>query len=134
MYITKRKIKASKEVSKKRMVKADEAIEEEIVDVPEEVAEEEVAVEIEPEATDLLFEVEDVAELVAEATGEAVEVAVDDETGAATFTVGDTEICVEPDGDEEILESVRKPFVGKKEVKASQKARKVVRRVPAGKK
>lgn len=128
MYISKRKIKASKEVSKRRLVKADEVIDEEIVDVP---AEEDAAVEIEPEATDLLFEVEDVADLVAEVTGEPVEVSVDDETGAAKFTVGDEEITVEPDGDEEILESVRRPLRNKKTVSAS---RKVVRRVPTSKK
>lgn len=128
MYISKRKIKASKEVSKRRLVEADEVIDEEIVDVP---AEEDAAVEIEPEATDLLFEVEDVADLVAEVTGEPVEVSVDDETGAAKFTVGDEEITVEPDGDEEILESVRRPLRNKKTVSAS---RKVVRRVPTSKK
>lgn len=127
MYISKRKIKASTKMTK-RPIKADEAlVDEEVIDVP---AEEEAEVVIEPEATDLLFEVEDVAELVAEVTGEEVEVSVDEETGAATFAVGGDEITVEPEGDEEILESVRKPLANKKAVSAS---RKIARRVPSRK-
>lgn len=60
---------------------------------------------VEPEATDLLFEAEDVAELVSEVTGEAVEVAAEEEF--VTFTVGEDEYTVTAEGDEEILESRR---------------------------
>ena len=73
-----------------------------------------------PEASDLLFEAEDVAELVAEVTGEAVEV---------TFAVGEDEFTVQAEGDEEILESVRKPMRNKRTVAASTNRR--TNRVPA---
>lgn len=63
--------------------------------------------DVDPEATDLLFEAEDVAELVAEVTGEPVEVTVEDDS--VKFAVGDDEFRVEPEGDEEILEAVRLP-------------------------
>lgn len=99
------------------------------------VAEEEVntapaaTAEVDPEATDLLFEAEDVAELVAEVTGEEVEVTVEDD--AVIFAVGDDEFTVEPEGDEEILEAVRLPRK-KKAVAAS--TRKPATRKPAAKK
>ena len=91
--------------------------EDEIVD--EDIQEEATDVMVDPEATELVFEAEDVAELLAEATGEEVAVTVD--TDAVVFTVGEDEFTVEPDGDEEILESSRKVLRGKKDVKASRK-------------
>lgn len=128
MFISKRKIKASNQVWKKRTIEADEALDEQVVDVPvDEDIDDAAGVMVEPEATDLLFEVEDVAELVAEVTGEAVEVSVDDETGAATFAIGAEEFTVEPEGDEEILESVRRPLRNKKPVAASRKVSRHVR-------
>ena len=79
-----------------------------------------------PEATDLLFEAEDVAELVAEVTGEEVQVDADDTV--VTFAVGEEEYTVEAEGDEEVLESVRKPMRGKASVKANHRtARRPVR-------
>ena len=84
----------------------------------EEMIEEQVAV-VAPEATDLLFEAEDVAELVAEVTGQEVEVTVEDDS--VTFTVGEDEYTVEPEGDEEILEASRKVLTGKKAVAASRR-------------
>ena len=120
----------SKKFSK---VKADEDIniDEQIVDetpvddVPAEGGEATVA----PEATDMLFEAEDVAELVAEVTGEEVTVEVDDADDSVIFTVGKEEFTIEPEGDEEILEASRKQLRGKASVKASEKApaRKAVR-------
>ena len=80
---------------------------------------EEGAVDVTPEATDLLFEAEDVAELVAEVTGEDVEVTADED--AVTFAVGEDEFTVEPEGDEEVLESVRRPMKNKRPVKASSR-------------
>lgn len=80
-------------------------------------------VDVAPEATDLLFEAEDVAELVAEVTGEAVEVTADEDT--VTFAIGEAEYTVEAEGNEEILESVRRPMRGKRTVAAS------TRRTPA---
>lgn len=122
-------VKASKAVVRRRNIKAEDMVDEEIVDdmpAEDEVAEEEVAdVDVAPEATDLLFEAEDVAELVAEVTGEEVAVTVDDE--AVTFEVGEDVFTVEPEGDEEILEATKKPLRNKKSVKAS----KVMKRRPA---
>lgn len=110
-------IKASNaRVAKKRIRANDEA--EEVV---EEVAEE--AVEVAPEASDLLFEAEDVAQLVAEVTGQDVSVTADEDV--VVFEVGEDEFTVEAEGNEEILESTKKPLQNKKTVKASKK---VVRR------
>lgn len=83
------------------------------------VAEEEVgAVSVAPEATELVFEAEDVAELVAEVTSQDVEVVADEDT--VTFTVGDTDYTVESDGQEEIMESTRRSLRGKRPVRASR--------------
>lgn len=91
------------------------------------VAEEEVQqnggaadVSVAPEATELVFEAEDVAELVAEVTGEDVEVVADED--AVTFSVGDTDYTVEAEGQEEILESSRKVLRGKSPVRAGRSA------------
>ena len=73
--------------------------------------------QVSPEASDLLFEAEDVADLVAEITGEPVEVTADE--NEVTFAVGDEEYTATADGDEEILESVRRPMRNKKAVSAS---------------
>lgn len=62
-----------------------------------------------PEAQELLFEAEDVAELVAEVTGEPVDVTTDDD-GSVTFGVGEEEYTVEAEGTEEVLESRRIPY------------------------
>lgn len=84
------------------------------------VAEDEI--EVAPEVTDLLFEAEDVAELVAEVTGQPVEVTA--EGDAVTFAVGEgeavDEYTVTAEGDEELVESsvsVR----GKKSIRASRR-------------
>ncbi len=129
MRIKRVKPQSVKASTKRRNIKADEEINEEIIDdVPadaEEVPADEAEVEVAPEATDLLFEAEDVAELVAEVTGQEVAVTVDDDS--VQFEVGEDVFTVEPEGDEEILEATKKPLKGKKSVKAS----KVVKRRPA---
>jgi hypothetical protein len=84
-------------------------------------------VNVAPEATDLLFEAEDVAELVAEVTGEPVE--VDAEESTVTFTVGEDQFTVEAEGDEEVLESVRRPLKNKRTVSATTR-RPVGKRAP----
>lgn len=110
MVIHKHPIKASEEI-------VDDAVMEpevdDVVDEPE--------VEVAPEATDLLFEAEDVAELIAEVTGQPVEVTAED--NSVVFAVGDDEFTVEAEGNEEVLESVRKPMKGKKAIAASRTAR-----------
>ena len=85
--------------------------------------------DVDPEATYLLFEAEDVAELVAEVTGEPVEVTVEDDS--VKFAVGDDEFLVEPEGDEEILEAVRLPR--KKRAVAASTRRPARRPAPAKK-
>lgn len=111
-------------INRKKIV-ADEEI-----TVEEPVVEEGAAeVEVAPEATELLFEVEDVAEIIAEATGEAVEVEAEDDV--VTFTVGDQVITAEAEGSEEILEASKKVLKNKKAVAASRKIapkRRVVRK------
>lgn len=100
-------------------VVADEVIDENLdqIDMPAEddVADDEAQVDVAPEATELLFEAEDVAELIAEVTGSDVEVTVDDDT--VKFTVDDVDYTVAAEGDEEILESSR--IYNKKSIKAS---------------
>lgn len=90
-------------------------------------------VDVAPEATDLLFEAEDVAELVAEVTGQVVEVTA--EGDEVTFAVGEgeeaTEFTVTADGDEEVLESSRRNFRGKKNVAASRKVAASTSKTPA---
>lgn len=115
MYIQKRKITAADEVE------MDDTV-------------------VDPQASDLLFEAEDVAELVAEVTGQPVEVTADDSGNSVTFAVGKDEYTVEAEGDEEVLEAVRKTFRGKKAVAAStnrkpaQKNGRMIRKVPSSKK
>ena len=72
-------------------------------------------VEVAPEAAELLFEAQDVADLIAAVTEE--EVQVESEGEEVVFTVA-------PEGDEEVLESVR---TGKAPVKANRAAKRVVR-------
>lgn len=84
-------------------------------------------VDVTPEATDLLFETEDVAQLLAEVTDSEVAVDVDEDTDQITFTVDDVPYVVEPEGDEEVLEATRRPLKGKKSVKASSRPTRRIR-------
>lgn len=104
-----------RKVKHSRLVADDEVLEpmdEEIFD--EEVVEdapvdEEPEVEVEEEAAELLFDTNDVADLVAEVTGEDVTVAVDTESDEVVFTVAETDYTVTPDEDVEIVTSVAIP-------------------------
>lgn len=112
----------------RRKVYADDTIDENmdnIQDAPE--SDEDVVVE--PEATDLLFESEDVAELVAEVTGQPVEVTVDDDS--ITFAVGEDEYTVEPEGDEELLEAATRIPRKARKVAASTRRNTATRKVAA---
>lgn len=120
-----RSVRASSRMAK-RAVKADEEIEEiveaPVDDMPADAPAEEPIVDVEEAASTLLFEAEDVGELLAEATGEDVEVTVDDEgEGSVTFAVGGEEYVVTPDGDEEILEASSRVRRGRR-VAASRRA------------
>lgn len=114
----------------RKRIYADEELDTE-VDVTEEGA---GGASVDPEASELLFQAEDVAELVAEVTGDAVEVTVDDDT--VVFAVGDDEYTVEPEGDEEVLMSAtrlkknRRPVAASTVRSTSTTKKATVKRVP----
>lgn len=108
--------------SRRRVVKAEDELDVEDTPMPEGEGD----VSVDPEATDLLFEAEDVAQLVAEVTGEDVEVTIDDEADNVSFAVGEDIYTVEPDEDVDVLESCKTPK--KSSVKASRATR---RQTPA---
>lgn len=106
-------------IHRKRSTKAIKADDE--LDVEDELPEvEDIDVEVSPEATELLFETEDVAQLLAEVTQQPVDVDTTDDGESVEFTVGNDVYTVESEGDEEVLESVRKPFKRKKAIKSSR--------------
>lgn len=109
------RVLAGKAVTRKAIRAAEE-------DAPKGTETEETGtVEVAPEATELVFEAEDVAQLVAEVTGEDVEVEADE--NSVVFTVGNYDYTVEPEGTEEILEASTKVLRGKKPVRASSRTR-----------
>ena len=75
-------------------------------------------ISIEPEATDLLFEAEDVAELLAEVTGSPVDVSADG--SVVSFHIGDETYTIEAEGDEEIVESSTRIMSSKRIVAPSK--------------
>ena len=113
---TKKAIKASSRKVRKA-IKADEEVVEDI-DV-----EEGGDVDVSEEASDLLFEATDVAQLVAEVTGEDVQVEADEDI--VIFDVGEEQFTVTAEGDEELLEASTQPAknTNKKTVKASRSAK-----------
>lgn len=111
----------SRAKARRRAIKANEEMEEEVEEV-EEVG----TVDVAPEASDLLFEADDVAELLAEVTGEDVSIEADEDQ--VIFGIGDDEFTIEAEGDEEILENTRKPLRGKASVRASRKVNRAPRR------
>ena len=111
----------------KRSTKAIKADDE--LDVEDELPEvEDTDVEVSPEATELLFETEDVAQLLAEVTQQPVDVDTADDGESVEFTVGKDVYTVESEGDEEVLESVRKPFKRKKAIKSSRQISKNIKK------
>ena len=72
-----------------------------------------------PEDTEVLFEVQDVAELLSEVTDKEVETSTN-EDGDVVFSIGDDDYTVTPEEDAEILESSRKQLRGKRTVRASR--------------
>ena len=130
-----RRVSASRAALRRQAVKADvdfddEAIEDIDVavdeDIPADVDVEEAEVTIDDAATELLFEAEDVAELISEISGEPVDVTVDDDE--VVFAVGEDEYTVTPEGDEEVVEdSIR----FRKDVKKVSASRKMPARRPS---
>lgn len=98
---------------------------EEVVEEPMDEVVEEPEIEIDPEATALVFEVEDVAQLVAEITEEDVEVEAEEDF--VEFTVGEETFTVEAEGDEEILEASSR-VRGRKVLASTKPRRKVYRK------
>lgn len=124
---TRRPVRASRKI-----VKAEDEIEEiDDIDVADDVDFDDADFEDAPvEESEILFEAEDVAEVLAEATGEPVDYTVDDETTEVTFTVGENEITVTPEGDEEVVEESTR--VRGRKIAASRKMmRQPARRVAA---
>lgn len=135
-------VKASAEMKTRRPVKAEEDIDEQIdlpdedidVDVDIDAPEADLAPEVtvEEEASTLLFEAEDVAELISEVTELPVDVTVDDEgEGSVTFAVGEDEYVITPEGDEEILEASKIQRSRRVSASAKRPARRPARRVSA---
>jgi hypothetical protein len=79
--------------------------------------------EVDPGATELLFETDDVAQLLAEVTGQDVEVTSDETGEGATFSVGEEDFTIEPEGTEEMVESSTKLLRGRKPVAAATNRR-----------
>ena len=77
--------------------------------------------DVAPEASELLFEAEDVADLVSEVTGEDVDVTADDTS--VTFDIGEDSYVVEAEGTEDAVESCTTITRKKKAVSASTNRR-----------
>ena len=125
-----RPVSASRQAIRRRAIKADE----EFDDIPEDIeapVADEAGVTVDDAASELLFEAEDVAELVSEVSGLPVDVTVDE--NEVTFTVGDDEFTVTPEGDEEIVEESKRMRKSARRVSASRRmpARRPSRRVAA---
>lgn len=129
-----RQVRASREALRRRAIKADD----EIDDIPTPADDapiddapivDEAEVTVDEAATELLFEAEDVAELVSEVAGLPVDVEVDEDQ--VVFTVGDDEYTVTPEGDEEIVEQSRRMSKSARSVRAGRRIVRPARRVAA---
>jgi hypothetical protein len=120
-----RPVSASRASLRRRAVRADEEIEALPEDIPAEAE-----VNVDAEASELLFQAEDVAELISEVSGQPVDVTADEDE--VTFTVGEDEYTVTPDGDEEIVEESRRVRRSARSVRAGRMMRRPsARRVSA---
>ena len=114
----------------RRMIRSDEDIDTPPVD--DEIIDDEIDTpeDAPAEEAELLFEAADVAEVLSEYSGEPVDYTVDDETTEVTFTIGDDEITITPEGDEEVVEESSRIRRSARRVAASRAARRA-RRVAA---
>jgi hypothetical protein len=115
----------------RRVIRSDEDIDD-LPPVDDEIIDEDIEdVDIDeaPVSEEILFEASDVAELLAEYSGEPVDYTVDDETTEVTFTVGDEELTVTPEGDEEVVEESTR--VRGRRIAASRRIPKPTRKVAA---
>jgi hypothetical protein len=119
-----RRVMSKADLRRRSRVMADEDVEVDDVEDFENFDEGgEADVDVAPEASELLFEAQDVAELIAEVTEKPVEVNADEDT--VVFSVDGVEFTVEADGnEEEVMESRR--IRNKKSVRASRAIRRPV--------
>lgn len=124
-----RPVSASRSALRRRAIKADEEFDDvdalpEGEDIPAEGD-----VNVDAEASELLFQAEDVAELISEVSGQPVDVTADE--NEVVFTVGDDEYTVTPDGDEEIVEESKRVRRGRSVRAGRAMRRPMARRVAA---
>ena len=122
-----RRVSASRAALQRKAIKADDEIEE-LPPVEDTAPEGPAEVNVDAEASELLFEADDVAELIAEVTGEAVDVTVDEDQ--VVFAVGEDEFTVTPEGDEEIVEESKRMRRSARSVKAGRAMRRPMARRP----
>lgn len=137
--VASRPVRASRAALRRRSIKADVDFDDvpvdeapvddmpaEDIDLP---ADDDASVTVDDAATELLFEAEDVAELVSEVTGLPVDVTVDEDE--VVFAVGDDEFTVTPEGDEEVVEQSTRMRKGARRVAASRRLQRPASRVAA---
>lgn len=126
-----RPVRASRNALRNRAIRADEEFEDIDIeeDIPDAPVDEGAEVTVDDAATELLFEAEDVAELVSEVTGLPVDVTVDD--SEVVFAVGDDQFTVTPEGDEEIVEESTRMRRSARKVAASRRVARPSRKVAA---
>lgn len=122
--------------SKKKIVADDEIMEQPVDQVADDV-------DVEPAAAEMLFEAEDVADILAEVTGQPITVEVADDASQCVIGVGEDEFTIDAEDAEEINEA--EPVPEEKPVAESKKIRgkavrassklggKVIKRVPSKK-
>lgn len=122
--------------SKKKIVADDEIMEQPVDQVEDDV-------DVEPAAAEMLFEAEDVADILAEVTGQPITVEVADDASQCVIGVGEDEFTIDAEDAEEINEAEPVPEeepvaeskkIRGKAVRASSKlGGKVIKRVPSKK-
>ncbi len=122
--------------SKKKIVADDEIIEKPVDQVANDV-------DVEPSAAEMLFEAEDVADILAEVTGQPITVEVADDASQCVIGVGDDEFTIDAEDAEQINEAApvpeEEPVAESKKIRgkavqaASKLGGKVIKRVPSKK-
>ena len=122
--------------SKKKIVADDEIMEQSVDQVADDV-------DVEPSAAEMLFEAEDVADILAEVTGQPITVEVADDASQCVIGVGEDEFTIDAEDAEQINEAEPVPEeepvaeskkIRGKAVRASSKlGGKVIKRVPSKK-
>lgn len=122
--------------NKKKIVADDEIIEKPVDQVANDV-------DVEPSAAEMLFEAEDVADILAEVTGQPITVEVADDASQCVIGVGDDEFTIDAEDAEQINEAApvpeEEPVAESKKIRgkavqaASKLGGKVIKRVPSKK-